>query len=523
MGVMEEKRVEFIYPLEKISSISIFLTKNYKLPLINNFNELYDNLEFKILDISTFKKNNFKNNKQKNQLFWKRKNKFRGKDLEKFLSNAYVKQLPENNQSKIKKIIISHLNKLNDKKFTIIVKEFIDNLEELMFSETYDILNDEILNKVFQDSNYISLYSKLIKELIINKKWQRKMFNIISNNEEYYWSLNKLTSGDDDSEFVGPFSKESDALDDAIEHHNYKISFCNFIEKSFQERDTFIEEINSTIDSFDANIYAKNKYQNFIKFIFTNVEQGIFNTKILHHSLLMLLQLKELDQFVYLYQLIDENPKIKLSKEYNLFYDERVNEIIQTIRLSPKTKFKLQEYFRLQLQSSNIYDILAVESDTEEEPEKIIVKREEDRDINFILSEFPISQNYEEVKQIFKTLKIADYKGFTSKLILSILEEKNEVSTILFDLNLKLWKEFKKYGQEFKNFIEDNMINLYSEYEIDYPNSKELFKNLINEWLKLKLVDRVSFLEEIRDRYTDNEDERFNIELFNKQIISQLL
>ena len=40
--------------------------------------------------------------------------------------------------------------------------------------ETYNILNNEILNKVSTDTHYIGLYAKLIKELIINKKWQKK-------------------------------------------------------------------------------------------------------------------------------------------------------------------------------------------------------------------------------------------------------------------------------------------------------------------------------------------------------------
>ena len=87
----EIPEVEYIYPLERIALISSKLV-GHILPLLNGFKEYYEALEVKPVDITTFKKNNYgkygginKNRSQSN--FWKRKNRFRGKDIEKFITN----------------------------------------------------------------------------------------------------------------------------------------------------------------------------------------------------------------------------------------------------------------------------------------------------------------------------------------------------------------------------------------------------------------------------------------------------
>jgi len=360
--------VQHIYPLERIASIASKLS-GYIVPLLNGFKVYYETLEVKPIDITTFKRNNFgKHCQNKNRfqnVFWKRKNRFRGRELEKFIANAYVKQLPQNDEDKIRKIIISHLNKLNDKKFTIIVKEFIDHLEEQMFYETYDILNNEILNKVSTDNHYISLYSKLIKELIINKKWQKKMFNIINgNNGEYFWTLNKLKEHTHDNEYVGPFESEEEALEDAMEHHNYKVSFCSFMEEKFSWREAFQSEIKTTEKSFDLNIFAKNKYNNFLKFIYSSVDMGIFKIDLLHHVLLKLISTKELEQFVVIYEQILTS-KNKFNVETHSYYEVKLNEVVNQSVISPKIRFKLQEYFKINLKNTNSFDALAVIENTD--------------------------------------------------------------------------------------------------------------------------------------------------------------
>jgi len=524
--------VEYIYPLERIALIASRCTAQI-FPLLNGFREFYDSLEIKPIDVSSFKKNNKSGNniRPKNHSgIWKRKNKFRGKDIEKFLANAYIKQLPQNDEAKIRKIIISHLNKLNEKKFTIIVKEFIDNLEEQMFSETYNILNNEILNKVSTDTHYIGLYAKLIKELIINKKWQKKMFNIITHDEDseknFYWSLNSIDKAKEDEEYVGPFQSEDEALEDAMENNNYKISFCSFMESTFNTRQTYQNEIAETSESFDANLFSKNKYNNFLRFIFNTVKQGIFSFKILHHCLMMLTQTGELEQFAFLYESIHSNLKLRFNSATQQHYEETVNKVLTKVNISPKTKFKLQEFFKLKIKSNNMFDVLAMTESLEDTEEyspviKSVVTEvktfQGDNDIECIISEYVVSEDYNSAKDLFKS--ISDHVDFNNKLIARILDAKEKEAKQLTGLTAQLFADFPKYSENFGSFVDGHLINLYADCEIDYPNSKILFADLIKNWLSSSNNSKDEFIESIKNKTSDDEDIQFNIDLFNEKVI----
>lgn len=542
----EFKRIKLIYSIEDILSIG-----EGSITLLNNFREYYEKLEVKPIDISTFKKNNYgKGSAVRSRNggvngSWKRKNRFRGKDIEKFFINSYIKQLPQNDSEKIRKIVISHLNKLNDKKFTIIVKEFIDSLEEQVFYETYDIINNEIMNKVFTDNHYIYLYAKLVKELIINKKWQKKMFNIIQNTSEtdeygYYWSLNRLDMNCE-KEYVGPFDTEQDAIDDAIVLHNYKFSFCEFIEDKFNCRDVFLNEINDTVDEFDLNIFAKNKYCNFLKMVYWTVEYNIFNTKVLHYSLLKLLEASEIDSFIHLYEFVMEN-KLKFNKDTQTFYEERVNNIIDSVQIIPRIKFKLQAHFKLKIKSSNIYEALALPSSNENSETNSIPIRSSmsmnEQNIECIISEYPITQDYDASIELFKEINRIDYSLFITKIIFSILDSKESISVQLFELFKMLVRDFSEFSEEFGIFICKNMPGLYVDYSIDYPKCSNIFTNLIRTWFLLGNIDKNDFIKKINSKKEGetvgtagtaagavesvDEDELYNLELFNMNVVEKI-
>jgi hypothetical protein len=237
------------------------------------------------------------------------------------------------------------------------VKEFIDHLEEQMFYETYDIINAEIMNKVMTDNHYIDLYAKLVKELIINKKWQKKMFNIVNNKDgQYYYSLNRMVQKEDE-EYFGPFDSSEEAMDDAMDSHNYKLSFCTFLEDNFKNRSTYQQEIENSEDNFEMNIYSKNRYNNFLKFLFSTFESGIFNEKVIHHILLQLILTKEIEQFIFLFDIINKSSVHKIDKINIQFYENKIIDLLPQLRLSAKTKYKLQEYFNIEIKNSNIFDI----------------------------------------------------------------------------------------------------------------------------------------------------------------------
>jgi len=513
--------IEHYYPLERIAFIASKLEVNGNtVELLNNFKEFYDNLEVKFPDMNNFRKNGRFMGKHMKPNSWKRKSRFKRKDIEKFLTNSYIKQLPENNIEKIRRIIITNLNKLNEKKFTIIVKEFIDQLEELMYHESYEILNQEISNKIHTDTYFIGLYAKLVKELIINKKWQKKMFNIINNKDgQYYYSLNRMVQKEEE-EYYGPFDSADEAMEDAMESHNYKLSFCSFFEDIFKNRMQYQTEIDNSEDNFEINIYSKNRYNNFLKFLFSTFENGIFNEKVIHHILLQLLATKEIEQFIYLFDIINKSSN-KLDKTNTQFYEGKIISMMPKLVLTAKTKFKLQEYFKIEVKHSNSFDLLASLSSNENTEEKASSKisDEVDRNTNCIISEYPVNQDYENVKKLFA--KVVNYSSFYNAIIQEILDVNDVKRQYLMELLGKLWNDYGKFGEEFEKFLFKKLMHDFGNLEVDYPYCGKIFYELIVNWINSNSMEESginNFIKNLRDNTSEDDDEMYSIEQFNEKI-----
>jgi len=517
--------IEHYYPLERIAFIASKLEKDGNtVELLNNFKEFYDNIEVKFPDMNNFRKNGRFMGKHMKQNTWRRKSRFKRKDLEKFLTHSYVKQIPENNIERIRRIIITNLNKLNEKKFTIIVKEFIDQLEGLMYYEAYEILNQEILNKIHTDTYFISLYAKLVKELIINKKWQKKMFNIVNNKDgQYYYSLNRMVQKEDE-EYYGPFDSSDEAIDDAMETHNYQVSFCSFLENNFKNRSNYQLEIENSEDNFEMNIYSKNRYNNFLKFLLSTYENGIFNEKIIHHILLQLLVTKEIEQFIFLFDLINKSNH-KLDKQNIKFYEDKIISLVPQLKLTAKTKFKLQEYFKIDIKTSNPFDVLSSLSSNENTEDKELpqITKDVDRNMNCIISEYPVNQDYDNVKKMF--VKVTNYSLFYNAIIQEILDVNDTNREYLIELLSKLWNDFGKFSEEFELFIVKKLMSDFSNLEIDYPNCRKIFNKLIVNWIQVNTMESNSiniFIKKLKETCSEDDDEMYSIEQFNEKITESI-
>jgi hypothetical protein len=518
--------IEHYYPLERIAFIASKLEEvGYTVELLNNFKEYYDNLEVKFPDVNNFRKNGKFMGKHVKQNTWRRKSRFKRKDIEKFLTNSYIKQIPENNIEKIRRIIITNLNKLNEKKFTIIVKEFIDQLEGLIYYESYEILNQEISNKIHTDTYFISLYAKLVKELIINKKWQKKMFNIVNNKDgQYYYSLNRMVQKDDE-EYYGPFDSSEEAMDDGMESHNYKLSFCSFLEDNFKNRNKYQLEIENSDDNFEHNIFSKNRYNNFLKFLFSTFENGIFNEKVIHHIFLQLLATREIEQFIFIFDILNKSTH-KLDKHNVNFYENKIISIMSELRLSAKTKFKLQEYFKIEIKTSNTFDLLASLSSNENTsdndfPTKTI--QEVDRNMNCIISEYPVNQDYENVKKMF--IKVTNYMAFYNAIIQEILDVNDTKRECLIELLSKLWNDYGKFSEEFEVFIVKKLMSDFINLESDYPNCRKIFYELIVNWIQVNSMEPNEiniFIKKLNEIQSEDDDEMYSIEQFNEKIVQSI-
>jgi hypothetical protein len=360
-----------------------------------------------------------------------------------------------------------------------------------------------------------------VKELIINKKWQKKMFNIVNNKDgQYYYSLNRMVQKEDE-EFFGPFDSTEEAIDDAMESHNYRLSFCSFLEDNFKNRSAYQQEIENSEDNFEMNIYSKNRYNNFLKFLFSTFESGIFNEKVIHHILLQLLAMKEIEQFIFLFDIINKSTVYKLEKTNNQFYENKIIDLMPQLRLSAKTKFKLQEYFKIEIKTSNAFDLLASLSSNENTEEKDSPKttKEVDRNMNCIISEYPVNQDYENVKKMFT--KVSNYSSFYNAIIQEILDVNDATREYLIELLNKLWNDYGKFGEEFEGFIVKKLMSDFSNLESDYPNCRKIFHEMILAWINVNSMESSginSFIKKLKDIKSEDDDEMYSIEQFNEKI-----
>jgi hypothetical protein len=115
-----------------------------------------------------------------------------------------------------------------------------------------------------------------------------------------------------------------------------------------------------------------------------------------------------------------------------------------------------------------------------------------------------------------------DYPLFISKFIYSVLDSKESMSNHLVEMFKMLVRDFDEFSGAFGDFICGRMVQLYAEYEVDYPKCGAIFGNVIRSWITLGKVDRDAFLTRLRSKEIADEDEKFNMELFQENVVALL-
>jgi hypothetical protein len=293
------------------------------------------------------------------------------------------------------------------------------------------------------------------------------------------------------------------------------------LEDNFKNRLSYQQEIENSEDNFEMNIYSKNRYNNFLKFLFSTYENGIFNEKVVHHILLQLISTTEIEQFIFLFDIINKNTTHKLDKSNIQFYENKIIALLPQLRLTAKTRFKLQEYFKIEIKTSNAFDLLASLSSNEntEEKEPLKTTKEVDRNMNCIISEYPMNQDYDNVKKMFA--KVSNYSSFYYAIIQEILDVNDTKREILVELISKLWNDYGKFGEEFEVFLIKKLMSDFSNLESDYPNCRKIFHELILMWINVNSMEPDvinGFIKKLFELQSDDDDEMYSIEQFNEKI-----
>ena len=154
-----------------------------------------------------------------------------------------------------------------------------------------------------------------------------------------------------------------------------------------------------------------------------------------------------------------------------------------------------------------------------EEKEHPKTTKEVDRNMNCIISEYPVNQDYDNVKKMFA--KVSNYSAFYNAIIQEILDVNDSKREYLIDLLNKLWNDYGKFGEEFEIFLVKKLMNDFSNLESDYPNCRKIFHELILMWIEANSMDPSGinvFIKKLAGTCSEDDDEMYSIEQFNEKI-----
>jgi hypothetical protein len=80
-------------------------------------------------------------------------------------------------------------------------------------------------------------------------------------------------------------------------------------------------------------------------------------------------------------------------------------------------------------------------------------------------------------------------------------------------------RDFDGFSVAFGDFICGQMVQLYAEYEVDYPKCGLIFGNIIKNWIALGKVDQNEFIMRLRSKNIVDDDEKYNMELFQENVV----
>jgi hypothetical protein len=172
------------------------------------------------------------------------KNEWR-KDKE--TSSSSLKMPPTKIQkaSGIKGLAIKILNKITNNNFIKQSDELLKILLENKEKESVLIIANLILEKVWYDKGFYTLYVNLCKKLWENDEWVSDGYKITSTKKgnivKYYYTVNFDVSKTP-SPINGPFDSHQKALDEAKKNCNFRSVFISICRDNFYKRAEYINE-----------------------------------------------------------------------------------------------------------------------------------------------------------------------------------------------------------------------------------------------------------------------------------------
>jgi hypothetical protein len=504
---MTSLKINHFYPLDHIEVLSKDFSGVVE-DSIKEFIEFYEEIVIKLPE------NNY-NRRNHNTPSWRRKVKCSSRDISKYLKNSWKPSVPKNDAEKIRGEIIANLNKLNEKKFTIITKEFIDSLEKAYYIETYDILTDELFKKIDCDRKYLKIYAKLVYELSVNKKWQKNMFNITTDekNKDFFWTENNLSDLDEgkdgsDKQYYGPFDNKEDALKDAINQLSFEKKIVKTMELRFRNRQKFyFDYIEENRSNFDMYNFSKNRYLNFLEIIFYLFNMQFLQEGVMLNILLMLfnsfkenLHEESLEGFIHLYKLYKNNGSYSINKKNHEFFDKMVVELNENVKIPIRLKFFLGNIFSID--TGTLTEPVQPIQLASEQSKKVIDEDEVTimENINCVIEEYPAHQCYEGCQDILVEIPDTYNDRLLDACLQKMIVAKETEREMWLGLLVLLLEKRERCRSELIN-VSVQLVENYSDIKIDYP----IATTNLRMYLEYLQNNHSEFFEAMKSKELDSE------------------
>jgi hypothetical protein len=439
------------------------------------------------------------------------------------VKNTWVFENPKEENNKISIIIKTYLNKISEDTYKKISIDFMNELLNIKNPLLFDILSKEIFNKCIFDNKYRHLYINLCNKIWTNKEIHLNLVNIINDNNIFYWEHN-----DQDSEKNGPFTNESNVINDIFNKINFKKYFFNYIQKLYINKDIIFENLDE-----DEIFLKKKKTLLLVELIGIMYLEKYINFDIINIIIIDLLHINNFSkiqdiEYESLYNLLKlikdkKNNYNSLIEHKNIFeeYIKIILELINNIELSKRSLFFMNEtidILKIFISNNlNINDKKIIND--KNNPNTINIKNNVNNknSVNTTNTTNNMNSNITDLnnKKIFIE-KINNYSN--NKEVLNIYNNlsNNSKDEVIYKI-INNFISNKKYNENIINLLNDIddsnkiflsidiFVNNIEDIMLDIPNANTILINLIENFKYDNCNKYIDILKNIINNESDDE------------------
>ena len=321
--------------------------------------------------------------------------------------------------SGIKGLAMKVLNKITENNFNTQSNELLKVLLENKEDNSVLIIAELVLEKIWYDKGFYTLYVNLCKILWENDDWVSECYKIHKEKtNKYFYSL-KFESKDN-TVLKGPFSTEEKAIKQAKKMSNFKSVFLSLCRDNFYKRDSFIKETSELPDS--TNKYKlKRKLFGTVEIIGYLYKSNHLDENIIHFVLLSLLHTDNIHSSGAKYPEEIEAIKLLWDIVHEKVGESTMNEYCELLQVEMKKNWKSRINFMIE----DIIKTVSVKSFKPTSLKKIVVSQwDEQKSTGYTpksLSGNDKAKNEKLVKEIIKLSRHYDKEN--NKDLLNIFKK----------------------------------------------------------------------------------------------------